>query len=179
MPRRNADTRAEIRGTALELFAQQGFSETSLRQIAERLEITKAALYYHYPSKQDLLAEVVRPLLEEGEALLAGAEAEGEPSPRRFLEGYFELMRRHRSVLNVLLFDMGAAARLGDVVPALLTWRERAARVLFGDGLTEERLALAVFAVGGLQDVAFLPGESPGTALRDSTVDAALRVLEG
>ncbi|WP_017592272.1 TetR/AcrR family transcriptional regulator [Nocardiopsis potens] len=179
MPRRNADTRAEIRETALELFGQQGFSDTSLRQIAERLEITKAALYYHFPSKQELLAEVVQPLLQEGEALLERAEAEGEPSLDRFLEEYFDLMRRHRAVLHVLLFDMGAIARLTDIVPTLLTWRERAAKVIFGGDLTEERLALAVFAVGGLQDVAFLPGESPGTALRDAAVDAALRVLKG
>ncbi|GAA1106570.1 TetR/AcrR family transcriptional regulator [Nocardiopsis composta] len=178
MPRRNADTRAEIRETALELFAQQGFSDTSLRQIAERLQITKAALYYHFPSKQELLAEVVKPFLEEGEALLAAAEAAPDPSARRFLGDYFDLMNRHRTVLHVLLFDMGAVARLTDIIPTLLTWRERAAKVIFGAELTDERLGLAVFAVGGLQDVAFLPVEPPGTAFRDAAVDAALRVLK-
>ena len=36
---------------ALDLFIEQGFDGTSLRQIAEQLGVTKAALYYHFESK--------------------------------------------------------------------------------------------------------------------------------
>src|SRR5215475_13717231 len=46
------DTRERIQSIALELFAEQGYEKTSLREIAERLGVTKAALYYHFRSKE-------------------------------------------------------------------------------------------------------------------------------
>ena len=49
------DTRQRILDVALDLFTEQGFDGTSLRQIAERLGVTKAALYYHFESKDDIL----------------------------------------------------------------------------------------------------------------------------
>ena len=49
------DTRERILDVALDLFTEQGFDGTSLRQIAEQLGVTKAALYYHFESKDDIL----------------------------------------------------------------------------------------------------------------------------
>lgn len=48
-------TRERILDVALDLFVEQGFYKTSLREIADRLGVTKAALYYHFPSKADIL----------------------------------------------------------------------------------------------------------------------------
>jgi AcrR family transcriptional regulator len=42
----------------MELFVEQGYDKTSLRDIAERLGTTKAALYYHFERKQDILLEL-------------------------------------------------------------------------------------------------------------------------
>lgn len=57
-------TRERILRAALRLFAEQGYGATSMREIAEQLGITKAALYYHFDSKEDivraLLADVER-----------------------------------------------------------------------------------------------------------------------
>src|SRR5579864_3751687 len=50
--------REEILDVALELFNEQGYDGTSLREIAERLGITKAALYYHFERKEDILLEL-------------------------------------------------------------------------------------------------------------------------
>src|SRR5260370_7433793 len=58
-PHARADTRARIQAVALELFAEQGYDKTSLREIAERLDVTKAALYYHFKSKEDIVASLV------------------------------------------------------------------------------------------------------------------------
>ncbi|HZR51191.1 MAG TPA: helix-turn-helix domain-containing protein [Streptosporangiaceae bacterium] len=49
------DTRSRVQKVALELFAEQGYEKTSLREIAERLGVTKAALYYHFRSKEDIV----------------------------------------------------------------------------------------------------------------------------
>jgi len=50
--------RQEILDVALELFNEQGYEKTSLREIAERLGVTKAALYYHFERKEDILLEL-------------------------------------------------------------------------------------------------------------------------
>jgi len=50
-----ASTRERILDVALDLFTEKGFDRTSLREIAERLGFTKAALYYHFASKDDIL----------------------------------------------------------------------------------------------------------------------------
>jgi AcrR family transcriptional regulator len=66
-----ADTRERILDVALDLFARQGFDGTSLREIAESLGLTKAALYYHFESKDDILLALHMRLHEFGrEALL-------------------------------------------------------------------------------------------------------------
>jgi AcrR family transcriptional regulator len=50
--------RERILDVALELFNEQGYDKTSLREIAERLGVTKAALYYHFERKEDILLEL-------------------------------------------------------------------------------------------------------------------------
>ncbi len=53
-----ASTRERILDIALELFTEQGYDKTSLRDISERLGTTKAALYYHFERKADILLEL-------------------------------------------------------------------------------------------------------------------------
>jgi AcrR family transcriptional regulator len=50
-----ANTRQRILDIALELFIDQGYDATSIRQIADRLGFSKASIYYHFASKQDIL----------------------------------------------------------------------------------------------------------------------------
>ena len=72
-----ADTRERILDVALDLFSDQGYDGTSLREIADRLDVTKAALYYHFESKDDILLALHMRLHEFGrEALLKMAEQE-------------------------------------------------------------------------------------------------------
>ncbi len=65
---RRGDTRRRIQDAALELFLERGYEKTSLREIAEQLDVTKAALYYHFKTKEDivigLFQEFGRPLDE-------------------------------------------------------------------------------------------------------------------
>ena len=53
------DTKERILETALELFAQNGYLGTSMNDIARQLGFTKAALYKHYTSKQEILDRIV------------------------------------------------------------------------------------------------------------------------
>lgn len=65
-----SDMRARILDVALELFTELGYEKTSLRQIADRLGVSKAALYYHFERKEDILLELHLRLHELGRGLL-------------------------------------------------------------------------------------------------------------
>lgn len=56
---------------ALDLFNERGYEKTSLREIAEELGFTKAALYYHFPGKEDILLELHMRLHQLGKEALA------------------------------------------------------------------------------------------------------------
>ncbi|WP_097218692.1 MULTISPECIES: TetR/AcrR family transcriptional regulator [unclassified Streptomyces] len=68
--RRRGDTRRRIQDVALELFAEHGYEKTSLREIAERLDVTKAALYYHFKTKEEILVSIFEDLTQPIEDLI-------------------------------------------------------------------------------------------------------------
>ena len=63
-------TRERILDVALDLFVEKGYDKTSLREIAEVMGFTKAALYYHFASKEDILFALHLRLHELGEGAL-------------------------------------------------------------------------------------------------------------
>src|SRR2546430_3825807 len=65
-------TRTRIQDVALALFRTRGYDATSLQEIAAALDVTKAALYYHFPSKAELLHSLADPFLDEERTLLEG-----------------------------------------------------------------------------------------------------------
>jgi len=83
---RQADTRQRALDVALELFAEQGYEKTSLREIAERLDVTKAALYYHFASKEALLNGIVDSLVEPADELVAWSQT--QPRTTEFRQEY-------------------------------------------------------------------------------------------
>ncbi|MER6255988.1 TetR/AcrR family transcriptional regulator [Streptomyces sp. NPDC058049] len=92
--RRRGDTRQRIQDVALELFAEQGYEKTSLREIAERLEVTKAALYYHFKTKEDIIISIFEDLTRPIDELITWAE--GQP---RTLETKREVLRRYSEAM--------------------------------------------------------------------------------
>ncbi|MER5500393.1 MULTISPECIES: TetR/AcrR family transcriptional regulator [unclassified Streptomyces] len=92
---RRGNTRQRIQDVALELFAEQGYEKTSLREISERLDVTKAALYYHFKTKEDILIGVFEDLNRPLEELIAW----GEKQPRT-LETKKEILRRYSEALK-------------------------------------------------------------------------------
>jgi AcrR family transcriptional regulator len=65
-----SSTREKILDIALELFSTQGYDKTSLREIAERLGYSKAAIYYHFASKEDILLALHKRLHDFGREAL-------------------------------------------------------------------------------------------------------------
>ncbi|MFJ8150061.1 TetR/AcrR family transcriptional regulator [Streptomyces sp. NPDC096048] len=92
--RRRGDTRQRIQDVALELFVEQGYEKTSLREIAERLDVTKAALYYHFKTKEEILVSIFEDLSRPMEALIAWAREQPHT-----LETKQEIIRRYSEAL--------------------------------------------------------------------------------
>lgn len=63
------DTRQQlIERTALEVFLEKGFENTTLEAVAERLGYTKQAIYYYYRGKEDLVASFCLTILSKARA---------------------------------------------------------------------------------------------------------------
>jgi AcrR family transcriptional regulator len=73
---RRTDTKNRIHDVALAVFSERGWDGATLREIADRLEITRPALYYHYRSKEDILASIHRDLAHSVDGLLDWARAQ-------------------------------------------------------------------------------------------------------
>ncbi|MFI6145152.1 TetR/AcrR family transcriptional regulator [Streptomyces sp. NPDC051109] len=91
---RRGNTRQRIQDVALELFAEQGYEKTSLREIAERLEVTKAALYYHFKTKEDIIISVFEDLTRPIDELIDWAKQQP-----RTLEMKREVLRRYSEAM--------------------------------------------------------------------------------
>src|SRR6266480_31825 len=117
-------TRERIQAIALELFAEQGYEKTSLREIAERLGVTKAALYYHFKSKEDIVRSFVEDYRAELDTVIAwGASQPPSPESRaEILARYADIvsrrlevirfMEQNQAALHSLLSDLGRRKKL-------------------------------------------------------------------
>jgi AcrR family transcriptional regulator len=115
------DTRARVLQTALELFAERGFAATSTRELSERLGFTKAALYYYFRTKDDLLAALIQPGLEQLTTLITQTPVRASAAARReVLAAYIDLNISHVDLLRVLTQDPSVALRPASVTHAAL-----------------------------------------------------------
>jgi AcrR family transcriptional regulator len=91
---RRGDTRTRIQQVALELFAEQGYERTSLREIAERLGVTKAALYYHFKSKEDIVRSFTEDHFSRLDALIAWGRSRtpSAQTSHQVLERYISIL---------------------------------------------------------------------------------------
>lgn len=95
MSGRRSDTRDRIQQIALELFAERGYESTSLREVADRLGITRPALYYHYKTKEDILVSVVEDLIHSIDELIDWARTRPRTEDARVA-----VLRRIADLLN-------------------------------------------------------------------------------
>ena len=177
------DTKARIRAVAMELFTAQGYEQTSLREIADRVGMTKASLYYHYPSKQALLLALVQPLVDDWRWAVEYAESlTHEPDNVRAVLGQFlDVMLRHRSACALFMRDVPAVlATIQPIWAEVITLANRLHTWLAGPDPTDVdkiRAVAAAEALGtALNPLPLLADVSPAV-LRGTLLDAAASVL--
>ncbi|MDQ2636658.1 MAG: TetR/AcrR family transcriptional regulator [Actinomycetota bacterium] len=109
-----ASTRQRLIDAAIALFIRHSFAGTSLQMIADELGFTKAAIYHHFRTREQLLAAVLEPILDELRTIVANAETRRTPHARAeaMLSGYAVLAVRNRALVAVLAADPSVAAAL-------------------------------------------------------------------
>jgi len=98
------DLHDQILSAAKELFSTQGYHGLSMRQIAESVGVSKAALYYHFKNKEQLFLAILDAYLDEMEAMIDQVRAQ-EPSARgriqRLVENILSQPVAQRSVIRL------------------------------------------------------------------------------
>ncbi|MEV6068507.1 TetR/AcrR family transcriptional regulator [Nocardia sp. NPDC052001] len=176
-------TKDAIRDAAIELFTSKGFEQSSLREVADAVGITKASLYYHYASKVDLLIAIVEPMVDDLRALVEGLDAipHSPETVREVLEAHLRSTLGHRTAGTLCMRDTVAILNaLGDRYPDMIELSRRMCAWLAGPGADDETVLRAYAAMqvlgAGLMSKDSVPGASE-ELIGGVLLEAALGVL--
>jgi AcrR family transcriptional regulator len=106
-----ADTRRRILAVALELFSTRGYAGTSMRDIAETMGMTKAALYYHFESKEQILEAVTEPIRVEMDRIVHEVTSPAPPTPEQLLTRLADTLSRHALLIETVFNDPSSGGR--------------------------------------------------------------------
>ncbi|MCA1843515.1 MAG: TetR/AcrR family transcriptional regulator [Actinobacteria bacterium] len=128
---------AERLEAAAQVFADHGFDQTRIEDLAEATGIPRATLYYYFAGKEDILAWLLRRMLAEvTEAVAVGVSGEGTAHDRlvAVVRAKLEVMARHPATCRALIADLGRAGRIPDISAAIQLAFHHPVRRLLADG---------------------------------------------
>jgi AcrR family transcriptional regulator len=157
-------------------------TKTSLREIAERVGITKASLYHHYSSKQDLLRAIVGTFFDDMREVLAAVRTT-QWSPERELRGrYLDVVIRHRDSGPTMLRDLAAvlAASADSMDELIAAVREFHVWLAGPHPSVANRLrgVAASEAIGTALSSGLLAADVSDEEMHEVVLDTALAVLD-
>ncbi|MBB5076513.1 TetR family transcriptional regulator [Nonomuraea endophytica] len=168
------DTRDRILAAAGELFARQGSQNTSVREIAEALGLTKTAVLYHFRTKADILATLAQPLIDDTDAAVERVAREGGGGWGT-VETLLEVYLRHRDVLSTIVANMPALPR--EAFERWFTVMNRANEMVAGPDPDLSGRVRAIQVVALLSDPVILLADVPTDELRHHILNGARRLL--
>ncbi|WP_198663691.1 TetR/AcrR family transcriptional regulator [Jiangella endophytica] len=162
--RPGADTAGNIREVALDLFSRQGYERSTLREIADALGITKAAVYYHYRTKVEILDDLLRPMVDGEDWIIADAESNtaeiGSPGWRlTLIERYIDLLLAHRRVATYAMNDLAGVSN-STLLDHMRANDTRLAALLANGDLSIEQRVRTSAALGVIVSILALPDVS-------------------
>jgi AcrR family transcriptional regulator len=172
--------RGRVLDAAVALFAEHGVHGTSLQMIADRVGVSKAAVYYQFHSKEDIALEVLRPSIEDIARFIRIADALPDAQQRRAVavSGLVEMVVRHRK-LAVICYGDPAIDQLILGEPDFKAVSDRLRELLEGpDPNALDRIAFSVF-FSGVGKAAADPelADIDDTDLRRALLDLSGRIL--
>jgi AcrR family transcriptional regulator len=175
------DTRTRILDISRELFARKGFTGTSIADIARELGTTTAALYYHFPSKADILGGLLTGPLAVYTRIIEGMDA-GRPSAETLLGAFIDLTADSHELAQIIDRDPAVLELIDKRLPRTsqqMTGAVIAALAGPDPGHLTIVRAHAAFAVikGATMAAMELGGGTLQPGDRDEILAAALRTL--
>lgn len=177
-----ANTKQRILAIAAELFARQGYTGTSIADIARELGTTTAALYYHFPSKADILAGLLTEPLASYQRIIASLDSD-QPTAEDLLNAFIDLAAESSELATIVDRDPTVLAMIDERLPR--TSRETIEQVIAaiaapsgGDHAAILRAHAAFGVVKGATMAAMaMGGGKLSDADRAEILEAALRAL--
>ena len=169
------DTRRRILAVALELFSTRGYAGTSMRDIAETMGMTKAALYYHFESKEQILEAVTEPMRVEMDRMMHEATGPAPPTPEQLLTRLADMLSRH-ALLIVTVFNDPSSGGRGHHLQAREKFRPIVG-ILAGDG-GPDRVMRARCALGAVVFAVMATVRTDPSFGEPVQGDRALRLLD-
>ena len=142
--------RGRVLEAALALFAEHGVHGTSLQMIADRVGVGKAAVYYQFRSKEDIVLEAIRPTIEEMARVIRTAGALPDPEQRRVVavSGMVEMLVRNRQLVVIFHGDPAIDQIMNDE-PDFKAVSDGLREIVEGpERNTAERISCSVFLSG-------------------------------
>ncbi|XXY46080.1 TetR/AcrR family transcriptional regulator [Sorangium sp. So ce269] len=177
------DTRSRLLDTALKLFSVHGVEGTSLQMIADELGVTKAAVYYHFKTKDEIAEAVAAPAVQELDQVIEAARARRSRGAQidHALAGFVEVIVSHRLLLGLYNSDPGIQRVINRTfqTPRGEDIKTRMMLVLAGedpslaDAITVHVVFTGIAMVGGAPEYAGIDDDT----LRQHLLDAARRLL--
>ena len=136
--------RERILAAAVQLFAQYGYHAATMRDIARISGIQAASIYYHYPSKQALLVEIMDTHMRNLNAHLQRIVQESAPIEQRLHEAVANHIRLHTTYkAEFFIIDTEIRALEQKQRGPILALRDQYEMLL--QGLLREGMAQGVF----------------------------------
>ena len=136
-PRDREDTRGRVLQAAQELFAEKGFSGTSVDKIAKAAGVNKALIYYYFKDKNDIVVSLFRNILEEMEEKFGFSPGTDEHEiHRKAIGDEVDFLGQRRKILAVMLME---ALKNEASEPFLF----RCAELVFGEHLETKAQGLS------------------------------------
>jgi ABC-2 type transport system ATP-binding protein len=178
-----ADTRQRILTIAADLFARQGYTGTTIADIARELGTTTAALYYHFPSKADILGGLLAEPLTAYTRIIEGLD-ENQPEPAELLGAFIDLAVDSRALAGMIDRDPAVLAMIDERLPRTSRQTtEQVIAVLAGPDADRSAVVRAHAALAVIKGATMAALELGGGALdpadREEILQLALGVLRG
>jgi AcrR family transcriptional regulator len=163
---------------ALARFRVSGFVGTSIADLAGALGVSKAAIYYHYRSKDTLLHRLVDPLLDAIDACIHDHTTPA-PTPRQLLGAYLTVLLDHREVVPLVATDV-AVLNHPSIGPRLRAQNQQLQSLLTAPDTSALARLRAEAALGAIWRplIAEPPLDLTDPTHQHTLIDAALAALQ-
>ena len=164
---------------ALARFSVGGFVGTSIADLAGALGVSKAAIYYHYRSKDTLLHRLIDPVLDAIDACIQDHTTTPPPTPRQMLGAYLSVLIAHREVVPLIATDV-AVLNHPSIGPRLRAQNHQLRALLTTADTSVAARLRAEAALGGIWRplIAEPPLDLTDPAHQQILIDAAVAALQ-